>query len=105
MPTQLICFKLEDGRDVFAEVAIPDDQAGLVGRDGTIAARQTFEQALSHLRPIANAVLEQISALASRPDEVAIEMGVTLKAEAGVIIAKTAGEGSLKLSIKWKRNE
>ena len=105
MATQLIEFKLQSGGVVFVEVEADRGAGGLVGRGDTIEASQTFEQALSHLKPIADAVLGQVVALASHPDEVAIELGVSLKAEAGLILAKTAGEGSLKLTIKWKKSD
>jgi hypothetical protein len=103
MASQLIAFSLDSGGTVFVETEPDQDTGALVGRNNAIAATQTFEQALSHLKPVADAVLEQVMALASRPDEVLVELGVSLKAEAGVIIAKTAGEGSLKLTLKWKK--
>jgi Trypsin-co-occurring domain 1 len=40
--------------------------------------------------------------LTDRPEEVALELGFSLKGEVGAVIAKTAAEGSFKLSIKWR---
>ena len=40
--------------------------------------------------------------LAKKPDEVSIELGLKFSVEAGIIIAKTATEAYLKISLKWK---
>jgi len=104
MPVSLIAFRLEGGGTVFVESDQPVDRGGLVGRADLLEAGQTFQEAVSCIRPVADAVLGQITALASRPSEITVELGVSLKAEAGVVIAKTAGEGSFKLTLKWKDN-
>lgn len=102
MMSRLIRFRLEEGGEVLVEAGDADDGPALVARGDAFDATETFEQALSRIRPLTDAVLKQIAALATGPQEVGVEMGITLKAEAGVILAKTAGEGSLKLSLKWK---
>ena len=99
--SRLIRFKLEDGGEITVQRSTEDD-AGFVASDGLEQAHQTFEAALSHLGPVMEAVTSQIRRLSSRPDEVGVELGVTLKAEAGILIAKTAAEGNIKVSLKWK---
>ncbi len=54
------------------------------------------------LRPATAAVMAELRALIDGPEEVQLELGFSLKGEVGVVIAKTAAEGSFKLSLKWK---
>lgn len=100
-----IAFPLRSGGVVYVEVDARD-KGGLVSRGGVaVEAGRTFEDAISGLAPVAEALLGQIRALAQSPDEVTLEFGVTLKLEAGVLIAKTAGEGNFKVEVKWKRGD
>jgi hypothetical protein len=102
MATRLVRYELESGGSVVVEEAT-DDRGAMVGHGDVVeAAGQSFEKALSALRPAAAAVLNEIEALVTRPDEVTLELGFSLKGEVGAIIAKTAAEGSFKLSLKWK---
>lgn len=39
-----------------------------------------------------------------RPDEVQVEFGVKLSAQAGAVIAKTGVEGHLKIKLTWTRD-
>jgi hypothetical protein len=100
-----VVFQLQGGGVVHVAMAT-SDQGALVGASGAvIEAKQTFEEAVSGLKPVAEALLNQIRSLAQSPDEVSLEFGVTLKIEAGVLIAKTAGEGNFKVEVKWKRDK
>ena len=102
MATKLVCYDLAAGGSVVVEESTEDRGAMVGAGDVVNKARQTFEQALATLRPATAAVLDEIAALARRPDEITLELGFSLKGEVGAIIAKTAAEGSFKLSLKWK---
>jgi hypothetical protein len=100
-----VAFRLQGGGVVYVDTTTPD-QGGLVGASGAvIEAKHTFEEAVSGLKPVAEALLGQVRSLVQSPDEVSLEFGVTLKLEAGVLIAKTAGEGNFKVEVKWKRDK
>ena len=64
-------------------------------------ARQTLEAALSEVTPGVTAIVERLKELSSKPDEVGVEFGIKFTGEAGVLIAKTALEGNIKVSLKW----
>lgn len=64
-------------------------------------AGTSLEKAVAGLRPVAKAILDQLKELA--PDEVQVELGLKFSAAAGVILAKTSGEGSCKVTIGWKK--
>jgi hypothetical protein len=64
-------------------------------------ARQSLEAALSEVTPGVAAIMTQLRDLASKPDELGVEFGIKFTAEAGALIAKTALEGNIKISLKW----
>ncbi len=45
-------------------------------------------------------IVKQARELVEKPEEFSIEFGVRLNSEAGVVIAKTAAEANLKISVK-----
>lgn len=102
MPIRLVRYDLAAGGSVVVEEEV-QDRGGLVGRDDVVGTAATkFEEALATLRPATEVVLDQIAALAKEPDEITLELGFSLRGEVGAVIAKTAAEGSFKLTLKWK---
>jgi hypothetical protein len=100
--TKLVRYELMGGGSIVVEEEV-DDRGGYVARGDVVeAARHGFEEALAVLRPATAAVMAEIRTLIDRPEEVQLELGFSLKGEIGAVIAKTAAEGSFKLSIKWK---
>jgi Trypsin-co-occurring domain 1 len=103
---QLIEYAVDGGQSIFVQVE--DSAAGPVtrgigGQSITIRASQTFEDAISRVRPAAEAVVAQLRSLASAPDEVEIEFGLALSAEAGAFIAAASTEANFKISLTWRR--
>jgi hypothetical protein len=104
---QLVEFPLREGGSVLVQV---DDAAegGPVTRgwrDQNVPekARETFEQAISRVEPAAQALLTQLRGLAEPPDEVAVEFGVELSAQAGAFIAAAGSTANFKVSLTWRR--
>jgi Trypsin-co-occurring domain 1 len=67
-------------------------------------AKERFEDALIHVRDAAQVALRtfrECSDEARKPDEVEVEFGVKLGAEAAAIIAKTSLEGQFTVRLKW----
>ncbi|MEV0176448.1 CU044_2847 family protein [Streptomyces sp. NPDC050803] len=94
---------LDDGQIVLLEVA-GDGPAGVqrVSRGGVVAgAAETLQQALGRVRPALGAVLDDARSLARPPAEVTVEFGITLSAEAGVVVAKGSTEANFKVSMRW----
>ena len=79
-------FAVESGQSIGVYV---EDSAGpsvtrRIGEQSiTTRASWTFEGAISHARPPSEATVAQLQGLASAPDEVAVEFGLLLSAEAG----------------------
>ena len=106
MGKQLVTYILDDGSEIVVEVDVP--QAGMmpatrggVGEKG----RRSFEKALESLRPAAQAVLAKLRSLTEPPDEVTVEFGLKLGAEAGAILAASSMEANYKVTLTWKRKE
>jgi hypothetical protein len=49
-------------------------------------------------------VASQLRSLASAPDEVQVEFGLSLSAEAGAFIAAASTEANFKVSLTWHRH-
>ncbi len=101
---------LDDGTTIVVEVNEAEEGRGSrrVAR-GSVEepekAPQTFEQALSKLRPATQKVITTLHDLIQKPDEIEMEFGFSLSAEAGVIIASASTEANYKVTLRWKREE
>jgi hypothetical protein len=103
---RLVEFPLEDGDSILVEVET-DEPEGMVpaarGDKVPEKARQTFEAALDKVKPVASAVITKLRALHDVPDEIAVEFGLKMNAEAGAIVAAAGMEANYKVTLKWKR--
>jgi hypothetical protein len=68
---------------------------------GEVAAQATasLQDALDHLMPTVQTIGDRLKRLS--PDECSVALGVKLTAEAGVIVAKAAGEANFTITLKW----
>jgi hypothetical protein len=102
---KLVEFPLERGGNVLVQVADSAPQApttrGLGSQQVRERAQQTFEQAVDAVRPAAEALINRLRAT-GMPDEVAIEFGLELSAEAGAFIASTSTTANFKVSLIWR---
>src|SRR5450755_3492694 len=103
---RLIQFKMEDSGSIIVEVDEPETGGTTRAsrRPGEIAeeAKETFEQALSKIRPATEKVITTLRGLAHKPDEIEMEFGFSLSAEAGVIIASASTQANYKVVLRWK---
>ncbi len=98
-------FSLGQNENIRVEIADGEERVtrGKDGKDVVEKATVAFEQALAKLKPMCAAIVRQIRDAVEQPEEFSVEFGVKLNAEAGVIVASTAAEANLKISIKWKK--
>ena len=106
--TKIVVFTLASGEAVPVEVE--PVRAGLnfqpVSRDAAAGdLPKSFAEALARVRPLADAVIETLSGLAARPDQVEIQFGIKLNAVAGAVIAKAGTEANFAVKLNWKRAE
>lgn len=96
----LLRFETADGWVLVEERSGDDlEQVGLLDR--VRRARQPLDKALAQIRPAALAAFESVKDLPTPPDVIEVEIGVTLTAEAGAIIARTTAEGHVVLRLTW----
>src|SRR5436190_18729782 len=103
---RLIQFPTEGGETITVEVKDEDGQLGHAGRGGDVAqkAAETFEAAMSRLKFLTSKVVSTLPNL-NDPDELSLEFGVKLSAEAGVVIASASAEANITVKLSWKRGE
>ncbi|RME42126.1 MAG: hypothetical protein D6796_14850 [Caldilineae bacterium] len=103
---RLVEFPLEDGSTILVEVDAPAEP-GMVsatrGGDTVARAQQTFEAALDRVRPAAQTIIQKLRALHDPPDEIGVEFGLKMSAEAGAFVAAAGVEANYKVTLTWKR--
>ena len=102
--SQIVEFRSEEDRSLLVEVE--DDRGARVMRggrtaDAVIEAGVSLETMLGGLGTAVKGIVSQVRAAADWPDEVEIEFGVKVSADANVIIARTTGEANFRIAMKW----
>lgn len=105
---RMIEVPLECGGSMLMEVELDDsEQEGMIpaARPGEMATKtkRTFEQALEQIRPGAEAIVEQLRSMSSRPDELEITFGLKMSANAGAFIAASGVEANFTVLLRWNR--
>ncbi|MFD3916422.1 CU044_2847 family protein [Streptomyces sp. NPDC088147] len=100
---------LGDGSDETIRVQIREVDEALVrvGRGSRSVARaeRSFGQMLDTVRPVAESFVGRLRGMANAPDEITLEFGVSLSAEADVVIASTATAANFSVSLTWNRSD
>lgn len=110
--SRLVEFPLDDGGTV--SVAVADDgrrgaskevTRGL-RREGDVVERgtMTFNSAVEVVRPAADVLLRRLRELHHVPDEITVEFGLELGAEAGAFIAAASTSAQFRISMTWSRD-
>ncbi|MFF3729092.1 CU044_2847 family protein [Streptomyces sp. NPDC002476] len=108
-PVHTVEVPLGDGSEESVRVQIREVDESLVrvGRAGRSVARaeRSFGQMLDTVRPVAESFVGRFKGLANAPDEITLEFGVSLSAEADVVIASTATAANFSVSLTWNRED
>jgi hypothetical protein len=107
--TRLVEFPLEDGTSVYIEVddklsrsESQEDEDRIGVKDEIVRrASQTFEDALSSIKPVANAIINKVQSFNQPADEVEVKFGLKLSAELGAVIASGNAEVNYEITLKW----
>jgi hypothetical protein len=104
LDTELVRFILPDGSSLLVEVdgQEPGIQRASRVDDFIVQAKVSLDGAMEHIRAMAAVTLTKLEDLPRRPDDIEVEFGVRLNAEAGAVIAKTQAEGHLTIRLTWK---
>jgi len=103
---ELVRWQLGDGDDVLVEIDPDGPEISPVSRTGDVieSAGASLAAALGHVRKAATVVLGQFRDMAVSPDEVQVEFGVRLTAQAGAVIAKSTVDGHLNVKLTWRND-
>jgi hypothetical protein len=101
----LVEYPLEGGGFVAVEAgdSARDVVRGWHKEEATVRATETLERAIDRVRPAAEAVLTAFRDAAHQPEDIEIEFGIALTAEAGAVIARTQGEVHFRVTVRWSR--
>ncbi|MFE4632535.1 CU044_2847 family protein [Streptomyces sp. NPDC056773] len=81
------------------------DELVRVARPGQVVARATrsLGEMVAGIRPVAQGFVAGFRGMVHAPDELTLEFGLSLSAEADVIISSTAAQANFRVSLTWHR--
>lgn len=96
-----------DGSSQIVKAQIEQAPDGLVkvARPGQVVARATrsLGDMVAGIRPVAENFVHGFRDMTHAPDEVGLEFGLSLSAEADVVISSTAAQALFKVTLTWHR--
>lgn len=92
------------GQTVSVEIEQVADGLVDVSRRGQAVARATrpLGEMLAGIRPVAECFLEGFAGMARAPDEIGLEYGLSVSADANLVIATTAAQANFKVTLTWR---
>ena len=102
---RLVEFPLQDGGSVLVEVHEDVLAAGVTrGLGGRVVeqAQHSFEQAVGRVQPAVQTLIARLRQMADRPEEVRVEFGLQLSAEAGAFVAAASSTGHFQVTMIWR---
>jgi hypothetical protein len=103
---QLVEFATADGGTVLVEVdAVSSGPVTRGMGSGNVIERanETFDEAVGRVQPAVQGVVARLRALPDAPDEVHVEFGLNLHAEAGAFIASASTTANFTVALTWRR--
>lgn len=95
-----------DGQSETVKVQVEESGDGLVrvARPGQVVARATrsLGEMVAAVRPVAQDFVDGFRSMAHRPDEISVEFGLALSAEADVVISSTSAQANFRISLVWR---
>jgi Trypsin-co-occurring domain 1 len=109
---QLVDLPLEEGGSIkvqIDEAGFPDSSGRPVTRSArpgemVTTATETFEHALGGVAPASRAIVSKLRA-AGDPKTITVEFGITISADAGVVVAHTSGEANFRVVLTYDGSE
>lgn len=95
----IIEYTTTKGDRVLVEVAEPPSGLAPAGGGAFAKAKDRFDDAISAIRPIAEAIMAQLGSLA--PNEIEAAFGIKFSAGAGVVLASAGTEASITVTLRW----
>ncbi len=105
---QIVEFDLENDKGtVLVEVNEPEPDGGAtrVGRGEHMVnkAHETLERSLSRIKPVAEAMLDQLQDLSKKPDTMTVEFGINFGLKGDVMVASSSADTNYKITLSWSK--
>jgi hypothetical protein len=96
-----------DGPVQVVGVEIEHAAEGLVkvSRPGQVVARaaHSLGEMLAAIRPVADSFVGGFAGMAQIPDEIGLEFGLSLSADANLVVATSAAQANFKVTLNWSK--
>ncbi len=94
----------ESAQIVRIEVKHVADGLVKVSRPGQVVAKatRTLTEMLADVRPIAETFVQSFADMVQPPDEITVEFGLSLSAEAELIVSSTTAQANFTVSLAWR---
>ncbi|MET7325158.1 CU044_2847 family protein [Streptomyces sp. NPDC005549] len=110
--TYLVELPVDDGRDGAEQVIKvqvqekPGDGLVKVARPGQVVARasRSMGEMLSGLRPVAQQLVNTFGETVPGPQEITVEFGLSLSAEADIVISSSTAQAHFTVTLRWDRS-
>jgi hypothetical protein len=105
---RIVEFDLENDKGtVLVEVNEPEPAGGAarVGRmDNAVnKAHETLEKSLGKIKPIAEAMLNQLESITQKPDTMTVEFGINFGVKGDLMIASSSVNTHCKITLAWRK--
>ena len=104
---RIIDYPLENGGTLKFEIEAAEASSALRGdqKPGQVVAKtqQSFEASLEKLKPASEVLIGKLRGLTDAPNEIEVEFGIKMSAEAGAFIAAASAEANYKVTLKWSK--
>src|SRR5215208_3247381 len=109
---RLVAFPSDSGELILVEVEdlglSGETRRGLSPSAVVERAQTSFEDALEKAKPMATSLVGKLRAIGDAagnpPDEVQVEFGIVLNAEAGAVLAAASAGANYKVTMTWKQS-
>lgn len=102
----IVQFTLDDGSQMYVETAedTASGQRVSKSREGIEEAEKGFSEAIAHIKPAAEKVLQAFREMNS-PNEIRLEFGIKLSGKVGAIFVSADSEATFKISLTWRNQD
>lgn len=106
--SQILEFDIEGGGSIFVEAT--DERAKGWAPASKGGARvlgktaESFEKALSAIKPVADTLLRTLKNLAERPEEFEVEFGFKIDGTLGAVLASSTAGAHCHVKLVWKKS-
>lgn len=104
--SQLVEVPLANGSSVLVETDEPPCATVRGGRpaDSVDTAATTLEASMDRIAPLSRPIVERMrAAVDGGPREVVVEFALSVRAEAGLVVARASGEANFSVCVTWQK--